>query len=275
MHLLEQCNNLNLFDAQSAFFIHFQKNPNKELITLLEPLVNRQKSADLYLLITAKINQKDQQSKWFKFLSTHALNITLWPLNEQQTLRYLKLIGQKYQLKFQLDALQMIAHSYEGNLLAANQLIEKLSNQTTSKTFTLEAIYPWIAPSNQHDAFELIDAFLMQNYTKFQRTLSYLSKQPSPKNKQNAILLVALLYKEVRLLLSLKTMASEHIQTLFKSQKIWPSKQTLYLKLASQLSITYLVHCLSKLHKTDVSNKNFNTATTQNPWHQLQGLIQR
>ncbi|MDH5185090.1 MAG: DNA polymerase III subunit delta, partial [Gammaproteobacteria bacterium] len=81
---------------------------------------------NLLIVITAKLDQAQQRSKWFKALDKQGVFIPLWPPTVQQLPGWIRQRMQSKDLQPDDMAVSLLADRIEGNLMAAEQEMEKL-----------------------------------------------------------------------------------------------------------------------------------------------------
>ena len=81
---------------------------------------------NLLLIVSAKLDAAQTKSKWFKALDAVGATLAVWPLELQQLPAWLKKRMQLRGLQPSEDALTILAEQVEGNLLAADQELEKM-----------------------------------------------------------------------------------------------------------------------------------------------------
>lgn len=126
----------------------------KTLLTILE-----KPSEDHLLLITSgKLDASSQKAKWFSNIEKYLNFIQYWPVPLEQLPQWLQRRAKLLDLNFEQDALRFIAEKVDGNLLAANQELEKLALSFAGTTITLEQVVTAIADSARWSVFDLSDA---------------------------------------------------------------------------------------------------------------------
>ncbi len=118
--------------------------------------------ADTVLLIVAgKLEKAQQNTKWFKALEQAGVVVQVWPV---EAARLPAWISQRMQLRDMQptpEALAMLADRVEGNLLAADQELEKLRLLTGGGTVDAEQVAAAVSDSARFDVFSLVDTALL------------------------------------------------------------------------------------------------------------------
>ena len=78
------------------------------------------------LIITSKLTGAQQKTKWYKAVSKAWVTITIWPIKANELIAWVSNRMKKAMLNFNTDSAKLLAELTQGNLLAANQAVEKL-----------------------------------------------------------------------------------------------------------------------------------------------------
>lgn len=129
---------------------------------------------NLLLMITDRLDNTLQKSKWFKALEQVGVFIPIWPIESGQLPGWL---AQQLKVDGYLatpDALSLIAERVEGNLLAASQELEKLKLLARDKTIDEATVREAVSDSARYDVFQLLDSALEGNIKQCVRILGIL-----------------------------------------------------------------------------------------------------
>src|SRR5207249_2657122 len=82
----------------------------------------------LLLFNLPKLDSKTSKEEWFILLEKKGVSIPIWPINDHKTMaEWIFNRAKSYQLKLNLALSEVLAHYVEGNSLAADQALYKLS----------------------------------------------------------------------------------------------------------------------------------------------------
>jgi DNA polymerase-3 subunit delta len=115
---------------------------------------------NILLLYTGELDGAVKRSKWFKQLQKSAVMVAVYPLKEQQLKNWLIKRLQKEELYCNNDAIIFLAELVEGNLLAADQEITKLSLLYGKGEVSLEKLFQAINDNARYKGFDLFDTVL-------------------------------------------------------------------------------------------------------------------
>lgn len=137
-------------------------------------------AADYLILMTLhEFGWREQKAAWFQsFLSSkNAVVIPCIPPGIKALPRWVAERLARQQQSAPPDALEYIAHHVEGNLLAANQEVLKLSLLYPTGPLTLEQVKEAVADVSRLDLDTLRGALLDGDLARFSRTLTALREQ--------------------------------------------------------------------------------------------------
>ncbi|WP_163371203.1 DNA polymerase III subunit delta [Endozoicomonas acroporae] len=129
---------------------------------------------NLLLLITDRLDNTLQKSKWFKALEQAGVFIPIWPIESGQLPGWLAQQLKVDGYRATPDALSLIAERVEGNLLAASQELEKLKLLARDKTIDEATVREAVSDSARYDVFQLLDSALEGNIKQCVRILGIL-----------------------------------------------------------------------------------------------------
>jgi DNA polymerase-3 subunit delta len=128
--------------------------------------------ADTVLLIVAgKLEKAQQNTKWFKALEQNGVVVQVWPVEADKLPQWIKQRMQLRDMQPTPEALAMLAERVEGNLLAADQELEKLRLLSGGGTVDAEQVVAAVSDSARFDVFSLVDTALLGDAARAVRIL--------------------------------------------------------------------------------------------------------
>ncbi len=259
------CQTLSLFSSQKILLL--QAGETNLTATIGEHLLELYQSAGtetLFILQAAKITRSQENSRWFKALdklvwiqcqTPEGVNLTRW-ITQRST---------AMQLHLDEPSLQLLSFYYEGNLLALNQTLERLSLLYPDGKLTLPRLEQAINDASYFTPYHWIDALLAG---KTKRAIHILHKLHETDTE--ALILLRLIQKELLLLIRLKKgMQHTPLKTLFDQERIWQNRRPHYNRLLNELEPSQLYLALNQLTEIEISLKqDFNN----NVWWELERL---
>jgi DNA polymerase-3 subunit delta len=127
---------------------------------------------DLLFIVSApKLDRNAQKTKWVKALEANGGLIQIWPVDARELPGWINARMKQVGLQPDRDAVRLIADRVEGNLLAAQQEIEKLRLLHGEGPITAAAADDAVANSSRFDVYNLVDAAVGGNGARAIRIL--------------------------------------------------------------------------------------------------------
>ncbi|GAA3908204.1 DNA polymerase III subunit delta [Halomonas cibimaris] len=199
--LFEVAGNLSLFATRKLIEVRLGRHKlgqegAKALAEYAERLAH---GDDILLLSTGKLDARQQKSAWFKALDKQGLFVPVWPIDASRLGFWLRDRAQRHGLQLELDAARLLGERTEGNLLAADQALQKLALILPPHArVNLESIAQGVEDSTRFDVFNLADACLKGEIARTSRIVYGLKSEGT-----EAPVVLWALGREMRTLLSL------------------------------------------------------------------------
>ncbi|MEW8396034.1 MAG: DNA polymerase III subunit delta [Candidatus Thiodiazotropha sp.] len=130
---------------------------------------------DTLLLITLpKLERSQTNSKWYQAVDRLGVVVQIWPVEGGRLVPWIEQRLRRAGLVPESGVVEMLADRVEGNLLAANQEIEKLLLLYGEGVISAEKLIEAVADSARFDIFNLVDTLLMGDIVKGIRILQGL-----------------------------------------------------------------------------------------------------
>ena len=203
-------------------------------------------------IILPTLERDAKNSTWFNALETQAQTITL---NEVDAANLPKWIANRLAQQGQhtgTQTLEFLAHQVEGNLLAANQEVQKLGLLYPQGELSDETVREAVLNVSRYDAFQLGEAVLQGDAERTVRILQGLQDEG-----ENAVAVMNPLMWVLRPLVRIKQaeMRGENINNAMTSARIYGDRQALVKRALSRLSLRQLEAALQKLADIDRTAK--------------------
>ncbi|MBZ9556475.1 MULTISPECIES: DNA polymerase III subunit delta [Modicisalibacter] len=161
--LTESAASLSLFATSKLIELRLgDQAPGQEGGKALEAYAAQAGGSDDVLLITAgRLDRRQQQSKWFKALDKLGLFVPVWPVDHARLGFWMRDRAGRHGLQLDMDAARLLGERTEGNLLAADQELQKLALlHPPGARLGVEAIAGGVEDNARFDVFTLTDACL-------------------------------------------------------------------------------------------------------------------
>lgn len=265
--LLEAANSLSLFSDKTFLDLRLPSGkPGDTGAKILMQYAANPPLDKILLITTGKLDAATQKAKWFSALEKAGVFVAIWPLFANQLPVWLKQRFQKVELQLEPAALKLFAEQVEGNLLAADQEIEKLRLVYGPGKLNEQQILAAVTNHNRYDIFNLVDTVFSGDNARIIRllkNLKALSEEPS-------ILLWALT-RELRVLAQITWAVSSgnHLETQLQTHKIWENRKPLYRKV---LQSKKTQHWYTLIHQAKHIDEMIKGIQRGNVWDELMQL---
>jgi DNA polymerase-3 subunit delta len=165
--------NLSLFAEKRIFELRLPtgKPGVKGGATIVEMI--EQTGDDLLFIVSApKLDRSGAASKWAKALEAAGAHTQAWPVTLRELPDWINTRMQNAGLQPDRDAVRLVADRVEGNLLAAQQEIEKLRLLHGEGPISAADVDAAVADSSRFDVYKLVDAAVAGDAARAVRILA-------------------------------------------------------------------------------------------------------
>lgn len=260
--LCEEAACLSLFAEQKLTELRLGKSkPGVKGAKAIQQYCDNLPEDTILLISAAKLDAAALKSKWASSLDKLGAIIQVWPINLNETPRWLRQRASKSGLQIDQEAIALLADRLEGNLLAAQQELEKLKLLYDDQPINTELVLESVADASKYDIFNLTDACLAGKVKLVAKIITHLQLE----GLQPPIVLWAL-SKEIRLVLALAHANQKGLpaQAVFKQYRIIQKRQPLLTQCARQHSEQSLGALLKQCKQVDDAIKGLEKGLS--PW---------
>ena len=266
--LLDSGNTMSLFGEKKVIDLRLTKpTPGKEgsepLCTYLE-----NPSPDNILLIRApKIPKEGLNSKWYKAILKSGAVTIIWPIKANELPRWVQQRLKEKNLHLDMEAAQILADRVEGNLLAANQEVEKLALLLPANSqVNAKQIISAVANSSRYDIFSLVDQTLAGDSNKALRMFRALLEED-----MEPTLCLWAFRKDLSLLYQIhESLPVKNISQAMNDLKVWNSRQNLISRVIQKHSKQSIGKLLILCAEMDLAIKGRRSRSSSGlPWNLL------
>ncbi len=174
--LLGESGAMSLFDDKKCRIIHINNGkPGQKGSRVIQSLCEQPPEDVIFIFVIPALNRQINNTSWCKALQQAGIVVELKPIATNQLSGWIVQRASEKQLSIDSQSASFLAERTEGNLLAADQELEKLSMQFADrKTVSFEAIEQSVARSARYSHFELVEACLAGNSKRALRILGSL-----------------------------------------------------------------------------------------------------
>jgi DNA polymerase III subunit delta len=149
---------LSLFADKRLFELRMPTGKPDKGAALLAELAAQSTPDLIYLVITEKLDRKVSDAAWVQAIEKHGAWVTAMPVETAALPAWLR--GRAKMLHIEIDpqASQLIVDRVEGNLLAAQQELEKLALLANGASIDTKLVLRSVGDSARYDVFQLAEA---------------------------------------------------------------------------------------------------------------------
>ncbi|BBP01545.1 DNA polymerase III subunit delta [Sulfuriferula nivalis] len=266
-NLLSSGENLSLFGDRRFIDIRIPSGKpgvegSKALISYSDALPNDSVS----LITLPKLDRQTTNSKWFNALDQAGVVITVYPITLDQLPRWIGERLARQQQQADHDTLQFLTQKVEGNLLAAQQEINKLGLLFPPGRLDFASVRDAVLDVARYDVFKLADAMLNRDVARIIRMLEGLQQEG-----EAPTLILWTITRELRILTRLKQAQENGIQParIMREVGVWESRQGLVERALSNVKSDTLTRAMHQAASIDRMIKGWEQG---DPWAALRQL---
>ncbi len=266
--LLMDANSLSLFSTLRLIELKLRNAPDATAAKHLAALAAGP-PADTVLLVAVELEPKSQNTVWVKEFEKHGLVMVGTPIERDRLPAWILRRLQQRGVTLASDAAELLADRVEGNLLAAQQEIERIALLRPDSHLDAADVAELVADNARYDVFELSAAAMLGNATRALRILDGLRGE----DVGQPLILWALL-NDLRALSRVLQRAERErdLDSIFRSEQVWFNRQG-PLRVALQRfrrdDIEPLLHAAARADRVVKGN------IPGEPWVELSGLVAR
>jgi len=206
--------------------------------------------ADICLLIQCEEwTAASDKTKWVKTIENMGLFMRVYLPKPHEFGQWLRNRCRNKSLNLDAEAINILAIRLEGNLLAADQELEKLKMRFGSQSMTAKDVAGLVADSAKFDVFRLTDALLENNLVRVLRMIRALKQ-----NNTSLVVLHWALERQTRMLLTFAYMKSKDQRVGpadYRKQGIWQNQQAAIQSAINRLSTAQLENYIVGMAQLD------------------------
>jgi DNA polymerase III subunit delta len=171
-------NNLSLFSNRRIVEIRLPSGkPGTHGGAALVALLEARDPDRVLLVLTPRLERDAQNAEWVRTIESQGAWVQVWPVNADRLVGWLRARSKRIGLSVPDDALEVLADRTEGNLLAANQELQKLRLAVKGDRVSSEEVLASVADSARFDVFQLGEAVLAGDAPRALRVLAGLRSE--------------------------------------------------------------------------------------------------
>jgi DNA polymerase-3 subunit delta len=219
--LLADAANLSLFAARRLIELRIGPTPDAAAQKALAALAERPPE-DTVLLVSGELEYKTLKTAWVKAFEEHGVLVVAQPVERPALPAWIRERLGRRGVRIEPRAAELLADRVEGNLLAAQQEVERIALLMPEATLDAGQVAELVADSARYDVFELSAAAFSAQPQRALRILAGLRGE----GREPPLVLWALLNDLRGLSRVAQRLEREHsLDAVFRSEQIWSSRQ--------------------------------------------------
>jgi DNA polymerase-3 subunit delta len=262
------CGAPSLFSAQKIIDIRLPTGkPGREGAKVLGEMAKSPDPDNLLLVSCGQWSAASRKTKWAATLARQGVLVEIWPVKPSELPDWIRNRMLQAGLIPDPDAVVLLSNLVEGNLLAAQQEIDKLLLLNRGNEVTMEMIQQSVANSARFDSFRLLDCSLLGQLDECLRVASGLHRMNTPIQP-----VVGALYSGLSLVakVSAAIRSGENETSVFRHFNVWSARQGPIKAAIHRLSETRLNDSFRSLALIDRQSKG---RAAGDPWQTLERLL--
>jgi DNA polymerase-3 subunit delta len=221
----------------------------------------------LVVIVTTKLDSAAARSSWVKAIEAAGALVQVWPVERAELPDWIKRRAGALKLKLTQGAAELLADRVEGNLLAADQELQKLALLAGDGTVDEDGVLAAVANNARFDVFRLVDAWLEGDPARVFNVLEGLRAEGA-----EPALVCWALSRELSLLarLGAAVRQGQRLESALTKHGVWQRRQALVRRALGRYSSTDLRRLLQQAVRCDRVVKG---ATRGNPWQAITQLL--
>ena len=260
--------NLSLFSSRKIVDIRLPGGkPGREGGAFLVEKTEAPDPDEVLIVSCESWDASSRKSKWAGQLERAGVLIEIWPVKPHELPAWIHKRMRLASLEPEPGAVELLAELVEGNLLAAQQEIEKLLLLGESRRVSADTISQAVANSSRFDSFRLVECALQGRLAECLRVASGLKRTNIPIQMVNGSI-----YRELMLADTARMglMAGESESALFRKLRIWPARQGPMKQAIQRLGKQGFGEAFRALNLIDQQSKG---RAQGDPWQSLDRML--
>ena len=178
----------------------------------------------LFLVSAPKLDRSGEAARWVKAIDAAGGVVQVWPVSPRDLPGWIQARMKRVGLAPDRDAVRLIADRVEGNLLAADQEIEKLRLLHGAGAVTAADIEHAVVDSSRYDVYKLVDAAVGGDARRALRVLAGVRTEGV-----EPVIVIWALTREIRMLAGLADSIRHgaDLSGAMRQARVWQNRQGL------------------------------------------------
>jgi DNA polymerase-3 subunit delta len=261
---------MSLFAEQRILEVRLEgASPGNDGSEVLCDIAAQGASDILLLVITNKLDARSLSTKWVTAVEKQGWLVQVWPVELAQLPSWIERRLQRANLKSEPGVAALLAERVEGNLLAAQQEIDKLALLYPDQLITADIVTSDVADSARYDVLQLGMAAMQGHAARALRILDGLHEEGI-----DATLVLWGINKDVQWMARVAAAMTrgQSADAAMQGAGVWRPRQAAMKQAVQRLKLSALRGLIYDAAQVDAAIKGVNR---RDPWVELRGLVAR
>lgn len=266
--LSEAAASLSLFAEKRIIEVRLPTGkPGRDGSAAIAELVEGARDDLLVLVQAPRLDKSALAARWARAIDNAGAVLQIWPVAPRELPRWIGAAMREAGLQPDGEAVRLLAERVEGNLLAADQEIQKLTLLLGPGTVTAADIVNAVADSSRYDVFKLVDAAVAGQGARALRVLGRLRAEGV-----DAVPVVWVLTRELRTLAGLaeRVQAGMELGAAMQKARVWSSRQGIVRAGLGRHGVADFYRLLQAAQRADAAAKG---QLPLDPWQLLTDVV--
>ncbi len=262
--LLDEAATMSLFASRRIVELRLPTaKPGKQGSQVIKDYLSRPPEDTVLIINAGKVDGNAKKSAWYKAVDQNGLLVQCWPVPADKLPHWLRQRFNARDMQADNDVLAYVAQHVEGNLLAANQEIEKLYLLLGPGKVSYADVAEAVTSQSRYNVFELMDMLLTGNSKRVLKIVAGL-------NAEGVVPVIVnwALAKDIRLLAQVAQDPSS-VDIILRRSGVWQSRVTLFKSCLSRHHARSFQLMLKRCAYIDAASKGMIDA---NVWDEISTL---
>jgi len=223
--LFRSSQSLSLFSERRILDLRLPGGkPGEKGARVLEQLAAEPPADTVLIVSCGRLEKAARESKWAKAVGKAGVTVAVYPIDAREFPGWIVRRLQSRGVKAGKDVVDLLAHHYEGNLLACAQEIDKLAMTWGDRPIRLADVEGVLADQARFDVFGLADSCLAGDVQAIPRILASLKGEGT-----EPVLVLWALVREIRALavMAAEVAAGQSPAAVLEQARVWPKRRPL------------------------------------------------
>lgn len=247
--LRQSADSLSLFAERKLIELRLPSGkPGTDGSKALQEYAKAAPADTLLLIISGKLEPAAQKSKWFTAVESSGAWLQIWPIEPARLPQWIAQRMQLRKLQATPEALRLLSERIEGNLLAADQELEKLLLLYGPGTLDIPQVQAAVTDSARFDVFGFVDEALDGHSDRLSRILFGLRAEGV-----EPVLVLWALAREIRGLAQMARSSASGVSTdqAMAALRVWEKRKPLIRKALSRTQVSEWEQLLMRCGRLD------------------------